>query len=54
MNEQFQGGQSQGEKDVKYREGRFARALEEQTARIPSDIFLWAAGASIVGSLIST
>ena len=32
-------------------EGRIARTIEEQTARLPSDLFLWAAGASIVGSL---
>jgi len=25
------------------REGRVARAIEEQTAKIPSDVFLWAA-----------
>lgn len=35
----------------KHREGRVARSIERQTARLPSDIFLWAAGASIVGSL---
>ena len=32
-------------------EGTVARAIEEQTAKLPSDIFLWAAGASILGSL---
>jgi hypothetical protein len=32
-------------------EGMIARAIEEQTAKLPSDLFLWAAGASIVGSL---
>ena len=32
-------------------EGTVARAIEEQTAKLPSDVFLWAAGASIVGSL---
>lgn len=32
-------------------EGRIARTIEEQTAKLPSDLFLWAAGASIVGSL---
>lgn len=35
----------------KYKEGRVARAIERRTARLPSDLFLWAAGASIVGSL---
>ena len=32
-------------------EGSVAKAIEQQTAKIPSDVFLWAAGASIVGSL---
>lgn len=32
-------------------EGVIARTIEEQTAKLPSDVFLWAAGASIVGSL---
>ena len=32
-------------------EGRIARTIEEQTAKLPSDMFLWAAGASILGSL---
>lgn len=35
----------------KHKEGRVARAIERQTAKLPSDLFLWAAGASIVGSL---
>jgi hypothetical protein len=33
-------------------EGRVARMIEDQTAKLPSDTFLWAATASIVGSLI--
>ena len=33
-------------------EGIVARTIEEQTAKLPSDVFLWAAGASIVGSLM--
>jgi hypothetical protein len=33
------------------REGRIARAIESQTAKVPSDIFLWAAGAAMIGSL---
>ena len=35
-----------------YREGRVARLIEQQTAKVPSDVFLWAAGASIIGSLV--
>lgn len=33
------------------KEGMVARAIEQQTAKLPSDTFLWAAGASIAGSL---
>lgn len=33
------------------REGGLARPIEEQTAKIPSDTFLWAAGASMIASL---
>ena len=32
-------------------EGRVAKAIEQQTAKLPSDVFLWAAGASILASL---
>src|SRR4026209_114217 len=31
-------------------EGAVARTIEKQTAKIPSDTFLWAAGASLVAS----
>jgi hypothetical protein len=37
---------------VEHSEGPIARAIEQQTAKIPSDVFLWAAGASIATSLI--
>ena len=33
------------------REGRVAKAIEHQTAKIPSDVFLWTAVGSMVGSL---
>ena len=33
-------------------EGTVARTIEQQTAKLPSDLFLWAAGGSIVGSLM--
>jgi hypothetical protein len=33
-------------------EGPIARAIEEQTTKLPSDVFLWAPGASIATSLI--
>lgn len=32
-------------------EGVVARTIEEQTAKLPSDLFLWAAGGSIAASL---
>ena len=35
----------------RHSEGGLARPIEEYTARLPSDTFLWAAGASILGSL---
>jgi len=35
----------------KHKEGPIARAIEEQTAKLPSDLFLWGAGAAVAGSL---
>jgi hypothetical protein len=32
-------------------EGNVARSIEQQTAKLPSDLFLWAAVGSIGGSL---
>jgi hypothetical protein len=34
-----------------HREGLVARSIEQQTAKLPSDLFLWAAFGSIAGSL---
>jgi hypothetical protein len=34
-----------------YPEGKVATMIERQTAKLPSDLFLWAAGASIAASL---
>lgn len=34
-----------------HREGGFARPIEQYTARLPSDTFLWLAGGSILASL---
>jgi hypothetical protein len=34
-----------------HQEGYLAKMIEEQTAKMPSDIFLWAAGGAIAGSL---
>src|SRR5690349_15118377 len=36
---------------TEHAEGTVARTIEQQTARLPSDLFLWAAGGSILGSL---
>jgi hypothetical protein len=35
----------------KHKEGRVATKLEQQTAKVPSDVFLWASLGSMVGSL---
>lgn len=37
--------------DPAHREGVVARTIEQQTAKLPSDVFLWAAVGSIGGSL---
>ncbi len=33
-------------------EGTIAKLIESQTSKLPSDMFLWAAGGSIAGSLL--
>ena len=38
--------------DRRHREGRVALNIEQQTARLPSDLFLWAALGAIGGSAI--
>ena len=43
--------ESRGQEAYQHSEGMMARAIEEQTAKLPSDAFLWAAFASIGGSL---
>ena len=37
--------------DTKHAEGPVAKSIEQQTAKLPSDWFLWAALGSIAGSL---
>ena len=44
-------GESRHTEAQRHSEGVVARTIEEQTAKLPSDVFLWAAGASIIGSL---
>ena len=34
-------------------EGKTAKAIEAVTARLPSDMYLWAAGAAMTGSLVA-
>lgn len=36
--------------NLKHKEGKVATAIEEQTAKIPSDVFLWAALGSMAVS----
>jgi hypothetical protein len=37
--------------DMEHREGQVARSIEQQTAKIPSDAFLWSALGSIAASI---
>ena len=39
-------------KPTVHAEGPVARSLEQQTAKLPSDLFLWAAVGSILASLL--
>ena len=41
----------QDELNPEHKEGKVATAIEEQTAKLPSDVFLWAAIAAIGTSL---
>lgn len=36
---------------LEQKEGRVARAIERRTSRLPSDLWLWASGASMLVSL---
>ena len=40
------------DKAESHSEGTVAKSIEQQTAKLPSDIFLWAAGGSIATSAI--
>lgn len=35
------------------KEGKVAKAIESITAKVPSDVYLWAATAAMVGSLVT-
>ena len=39
-------------KPESHAEGKVARSIEQQTAKIPSDVYLWAAGGAIATSAI--
>ena len=43
---------SRGNERYQHSEGAIARGIESQTARLPSDVFLWGAFASIGGSMM--
>lgn len=43
---------ARGAKAGEHGEGPVAKMIEEQTSKLPSDIFLWAAAGSIAGSLV--
>ena len=48
----YQGQRNQGGEVTQPREGRVARTMiEEQAVKLPSDAFLWGAGAAMLGSL---
>jgi hypothetical protein len=40
-----------GARADEHSEGQIAKMIEEQTAKLPSDVFLWAACGSMLGSL---
>ena len=42
---------AQNENAFLHTEGPVARTIEKQTARLPSDLFLWAASAAVIASL---
>ena len=41
-----------GVRPREHSEGTLAKVIEEQTSKLPSDVFLWAAVGSMVGSLM--
>ena len=51
QNRMGQAGRVNQSEAARHSEGGLARTIEEYTARLPSDTFLWAAGASIAASL---
>jgi hypothetical protein len=47
----MESGADRGVRPGEHEDGTLAKQIEEQTTKLPSDAFLWAAVASIVGSL---
>jgi hypothetical protein len=49
-----QSGQSHSQSITpeQHSEGKLARAIEDQTAKLPSDLFLWTAGAAAATALV--
>ena len=43
---------SDSQEAQEHSEGKVARTIEEQTAKLPSDLWLWAAFAAIGGAMI--
>ena len=41
-----------GEEAWQHSEGEVARSIEQQTAKLPSDTFLWAAVSAMAGSMV--
>lgn len=44
-------GQSGLKEAQQHSEGTIAKTIENETAKLPSDVFLWAAGAAVTGAL---
>ena len=52
-NKLMRGSRSEARSEpVRHSEGGLAKAIEEQTAKLPSDTFLWAAGGAILWSFV--
>lgn len=45
-------GESYEGEGTQHEEGSIARAIESQTAKLPSDLFLWVAGGAVAGSVM--
>ena len=41
-----------GDEAQQHAEGSMAKAIEQQTAKLPSDVYLWAAGGAVAASAV--